>query len=165
ERGLRIEIHQQHALALLRGDAGQRGGDGGLAHPALLVGDRQHLHGALTSSPIAPASPMTCRDCSCSTTRRSASSPSAITTSTTRRLRLRPSGVALLATGRCSPRPSTAMRCGSMPRSWKRCTTLAARAADSSQLRSEEHTSELQSREKIVCRLLLEKKKDSEMPC
>src|SRR5690606_30760050 len=27
-------------------------------------------------------------------------------------------------------------------------------------LRSEEHTSELQSREKIVCRLLLEKKKD-----
>src|SRR5690606_41848890 len=29
------------------------------------------------------------------------------------------------------------------------------------QLRSEEHTSELQSREKLVCRLLLEKKKDN----
>src|SRR5690606_41248746 len=30
------------------------------------------------------------------------------------------------------------------------------------QARSEEHTSELQSREKLVCRLLLEKKKDIE---
>src|SRR5690606_39824809 len=30
----------------------------------------------------------------------------------------------------------------------------------SSQFRSEEHTSELQSRENLVCRLLLEKKKD-----
>src|SRR5690606_40974432 len=30
--------------------------------------------------------------------------------------------------------------------------------------RSEEHTSELQSREKLVCRLLLEKKKNSRMP-
>src|SRR5436309_15702126 len=29
--------------------------------------------------------------------------------------------------------------------------------------RSEEHTSELQSRENLVCRLLLEKKKDNEM--
>src|SRR5690606_39441700 len=31
--------------------------------------------------------------------------------------------------------------------------------------RSEEHTSELQSRENIVCRLLLEKKKDSARAC
>src|SRR5690606_41881712 len=30
-------------------------------------------------------------------------------------------------------------------------------------VRSEEHTSELQSREKLVCRLLLEKKKDAEL--
>src|SRR5690606_40949636 len=30
------------------------------------------------------------------------------------------------------------------------------------QLRSEEHTSELQSRENLVCRLLLEKKKDND---
>src|SRR5690606_42059855 len=30
---------------------------------------------------------------------------------------------------------------------------------DTGELRSEEHTSELQSREKLVCRLLLEKKK------
>src|SRR5690606_39412400 len=32
--------------------------------------------------------------------------------------------------------------------------------ADQDRIRSEEHTSELQSREKLVCRLLLEKKKD-----
>src|SRR5690606_40328881 len=32
--------------------------------------------------------------------------------------------------------------------------------ADVSRLRSEEHTSELQSRENLVCRLLLEKKKN-----
>src|SRR5215475_15818827 len=30
--------------------------------------------------------------------------------------------------------------------------------------RSEEHTSELQSREKLVCRLLLEKKKNNKLP-
>src|SRR5690606_41196422 len=32
----------------------------------------------------------------------------------------------------------------------------------STEVRSEEHTSELQSREKLVCRLLLEKKKEEE---
>src|SRR5215475_10947905 len=32
------------------------------------------------------------------------------------------------------------------------------------QLRSEEHTSELQSRENLVCRLLLEKKKTKQIP-
>src|SRR2546430_11773379 len=31
-------------------------------------------------------------------------------------------------------------------------------------LRSEEHTSELQSQSNLVCRLLLEKKKDSQLP-
>src|SRR5690606_39649567 len=31
-------------------------------------------------------------------------------------------------------------------------------------VRSEEHTSELQSRENLVCRLLLEKKKDTDTP-
>src|SRR5207302_3649523 len=36
---------------------------------------------------------------------------------------------------------------------------LAAHVARRSELRSEEHTSELQSRENLVCRLLLEKKK------
>src|SRR5690606_40536351 len=37
------------------------------------------------------------------------------------------------------------------------CTSPAAMASDT--IRSEEHTSELQSRENLVCRLLLEKKK------
>src|SRR6202044_4200281 len=37
---------------------------------------------------------------------------------------------------------------------WRRCGR-----------RSEEHTSELQSRENIVCRLLLEKKKKTELLC
>src|SRR5690606_40479654 len=44
--------------------------------------------------------------------------------------------------------PSSTTRPGGM---WKKSVGLA---------RSEEHTSELQSRENLVCRLLLEKKKD-----
>src|SRR5690606_40726219 len=40
----------------------------------------------------------------------------------------------------------------------KRQRFWAKRAISSSSCRSEEHTSELQSREKLVCRLLLEKK-------
>src|SRR5436309_4258880 len=36
---------------------------------------------------------------------------------------------------------------------------LVVRIRDAPQVRSEEHTSELQSRENLVCRLLLEKKK------
>src|SRR5690606_41849483 len=41
-------------------------------------------------------------------------------------------------------------------------TSLRMRSAAFSPLRSEEHTSELQSRENLVCRLLLEKKKKRE---
>ena len=37
-------------------------------------------------------------------------------------------------------------------------------SCDDGQERSEEHTSELQSRTNLVCRLLLEKKKKSRMP-
>src|SRR2546421_9218517 len=49
-------------------------------------------------------------------------------------------------------------RCGEPPRPAVRAgTARAAACADS--LRSEEHTSELQSRSDLVCRLLLEKKK------
>src|SRR6476620_12314784 len=43
-------------------------------------------------------------------------------------------------------------RCTSPPRAW-------GRSAWSTSTRSEEHTSELQSRQYLVCRLLLEKKK------
>src|SRR3712207_8660470 len=42
-----------------------------------------------------------------------------------------------------------------------RPSSLAAAPSTSSKVRSEEHTSELQSRQYIVCRLLLEKKKTS----
>src|SRR6266513_3638887 len=40
-----------------------------------------------------------------------------------------------------------------------RCTCISAAAKSSGETRSEEHTSELQSRFELVCRLLLEKKK------
>src|SRR3712207_8274223 len=44
---------------------------------------------------------------------------------------------------------------------WPDCTRrIQASAEDSNSPRSEEHTSELQSRQYLVCRLLLEKKKD-----
>src|SRR2546428_5351602 len=42
--------------------------------------------------------------------------------------------------------------------------SLAERAPDNVPMRSEEHTSELQSRSDLVCRLLLEKKKNISLP-
>src|SRR2546428_10327394 len=53
---------------------------------------------------------------------------------------------------RCKPVPH--------PESRKERTGNPLPTGSSSLLRSEEHTSELQSRSDIVCRLLLEKKKD-----
>src|SRR5436190_15100298 len=44
---------------------------------------------------------------------------------------------------------------------WSEATSNSQRAS----MRSEEHTSELQSHSDLVCRLLLEKKKDSEEVC
>src|SRR5690625_5372817 len=65
----------------------------------------------------------------------------------------------------CTPRPRTSGAAG------RRCASRTAsggsRVPDPSsvrgqlQLRSEEHTSELQSRGHLVCRLLLEKKKNT----
>src|SRR5690606_39292771 len=43
------------------------------------------------------------------------------------------------------------------------CSVRRASSACSCRSRSEEHTSELQSRENLVCRLLLEKKKTTEL--
>src|SRR5438034_6725027 len=54
------------------------------------------------------------------------------------------------AGGSCSPAPATPARTAS------RCS-----AGPKTPSRSEEHTSELQSHSDLVCRLLLEKKKDS----
>src|SRR5215813_15474285 len=45
------------------------------------------------------------------------------------------------------------------PNCCNRCRNAAIRACPSASSRSEEHTSELQSRPHLVCRLLLEKKK------
>src|SRR2546422_6857659 len=46
--------------------------------------------------------------------------------------------------------------------SWNNKTAAESVAARKAALRSEEHTSELQSRLHLVCRLLLEKKKNSD---
>src|SRR5690606_41138904 len=62
--------------------------------------------------------------------------------------------------------PETRSRSSSLPLSTIRISapnSIAARA--SSAMRSEEHTSELQSRENLVCRLLLEKKKKNIQYC
>src|SRR5256884_1227581 len=45
-----------------------------------------------------------------------------------------------------------------IPRGWGNCSGRFARVCALEQTRSEEHTSELQSRLHLVCRLLLEKK-------
>src|SRR5690606_40502373 len=97
----------------------------------------------------------------------------------------RPSSVGIRAPGTSTLLPYTTLfrsRCGEKQHSWDDldCTSTCARCSldlhtctncqhfDTSvhwqcrlaeQLRSEEHTSELQSRENLVCRLLLEKKK------
>src|SRR5437868_9346929 len=52
-------------------------------------------------------------------------------------------------------RRSSDLSCGSLPRTRVRCP----RHQPGNRSRSEEHTSELQSRFDLVCRLLLEKKK------
>src|SRR5216683_5212566 len=54
-------------------------------------------------------------------------------------------------TSRASARPATA-------------ADTASRMVEGSPMRSEEHTSELQSRSDLVCRLLLEKKKKKKEP-
>src|SRR6266536_3569078 len=54
-------------------------------------------------------------------------------------------------------------RSGNQPSSSRKSTTSPAHACTPA-LRSEEHTSELQSRVDLVCRLLLEKKKTSGSP-
>src|SRR2546430_11417732 len=55
------------------------------------------------------------------------------------------------------PRPSVRSRGTSM------LTSADSRQATRAAVRSEEHTSELQSQSNLVCRLLLEKKKNTEM--
>src|SRR5947208_7291220 len=65
--------------------------------------------------------------------------------------------------GRCrppsAPAPPTGAPTGSRPRSWPPGRRDRGPAAPGRRGRSEEHTSELQSPDHLVCRLLLEKKK------
>src|SRR3712207_8568218 len=63
------------------------------------------------------------------------------------------------STSACMPR---AIAAAFMPETPAPSTTvLAAYTPDTPPIRSEEHTSELQSRQYLVCRLLLEKKKNN----
>src|SRR5690606_41571369 len=70
---------------------------------------------------------------------------------------------------RPAARPHGAGRAHGPGRPWRHARSPPPRAApagrtpDRCPARSEEHTSELQSRENLVCRLLLEKKKDTEI--
>src|SRR3712207_8150765 len=63
---------------------------------------------------------------------------------------------------RCTERRSAgaASHAGSLGRGRARSTARRSRRTGKARLRSEEHTSELQSRQYLVCRLLLEKKKN-----
>src|SRR5690606_39512897 len=95
------------------------------------------------------------RSLHCFPTRRS----SDLTNPGGRHCRRRPSGYPGSRSRRTSWRCSTGWSCCSadrpaLPRRPNRCSWSVRAHA-----RSEEHTSELQSRENLVCRLLLEKKK------
>src|SRR3712207_8723044 len=73
-------------------------------------------------------------------------------------------GVAVFAAGASAeaeagePSPVTALPTRASPTTRMKRSSNAANAAATSAVRSEEHTSELQSRQYLVCRLLLEKK-------
>src|SRR5690606_41691539 len=60
---------------------------------------------------------------------------------------------------RPAPAPRARPRRTTCPPRTRAMTTATAPRQSASRIRSEEHTSELQSRENLVCRLLLEKKK------
>src|SRR3712207_8284741 len=76
---------------------------------------------------------------------------------------IRPSSYTLVAA--LGMEPGTAPPMSSWwPNAWVKATTsgcpVSTSAANTGTVRSEEHTSELQSRQYLVCRLLLEKKID-----
>src|SRR2546427_941499 len=70
-----------------------------------------------------------------------------------------PSAWCATATASASTFPTAASTCWSPTRSWPAAVPSRMPRAGSPPSRSEEHTSELQSQSNLVCRLLLEKKK------
>src|SRR3712207_8644856 len=68
---------------------------------------------------------------------------------------------AIIARSTASPCPGSDSRCSHrpVPGSTSQTSTSGSAPTVTAQERSEEHTSELQSRQYLVCRLLLEKKK------
>src|SRR5205809_6195526 len=95
--------------------------------------------------------------------RRRASAPSLRPSARAARGRAPPAG-ATAVNARAKTRPASSYRrSGSVRSSWRveRWYSLAGRPAPGP--RSEEHTSELQSRLHLVCRLLLEKKKKKKL--
>src|SRR3712207_7053254 len=67
------------------------------------------------------------------------------------------------SSGACTTRTSARRSWPTFRRWWRRtCSTSSRRPRTRPPRRSEEHTSELQSRQYLVCRLLLEKKKNNE---
>src|SRR2546430_4451217 len=62
---------------------------------------------------------------------------------------------------RSSPRPACATSSGSSASGSGTCSASDPLAEEPDEVRSEEHTSELQSQSNLVCRLLLEKKNNS----
>src|SRR3712207_7278644 len=70
------------------------------------------------------------------------------------------SGVLWATTERFAPNPARAVHafCHAVPATWHQMGVILSAGSSLEWLRSEEHTSELQSRQYLVCRLLLEKK-------
>src|SRR5436190_16130468 len=66
---------------------------------------------------------------------------------------------------RGDPAACAVCRAGALGCAWRPCRQRPFPARAARPLRSEEHTSELQSRENLVCRLLLEKKNKAYTIC
>src|SRR5690554_3076239 len=140
-----VRQHRQHVQGGPEGTAErQRRGQGLLPGELLVEVQRQQdlvVHGLLPPQAVAAVAPGSRRRRCSSTTRPN-----------TRKPGIHIHSLAQRSVGASTSRISWSK---SKPRSWARPPT----STKSTRVRSEEHTSELQSRPHLVCRLLLEKKK------